>query len=55
MPSGCNDTFSRTLTDKGLEFDGWNLFNPRQIPADVPGSNAPPGPLPHHAIQFLNP
>jgi type I restriction enzyme R subunit len=31
MPTGQNETFSRVLIDKALEFSGWNLLDPQQV------------------------
>ena len=31
MPSGGNKAFSRVLTDKALEFSGWDRLNPKKV------------------------
>lgn len=34
-----NETFSRVLIDRELEFSGWNLLNPREVRFELTGAN----------------
>ena len=38
MSSGQNETFSRILIDKALEFRGRDLLNPQQAPFEFPAA-----------------
>jgi len=42
MPTGQNETFSRILIDKALEFSGWDLLNPRQVQFEFPAEKGRP-------------
>lgn len=39
MPSGENETFSRVLIDKALEFSGWDLLDPKQVRFELQTAN----------------